>query len=111
MKKKFVLKKNEDFRKLISNQKFATNKTFTVYHKKNELGHARFGISVSKKQGNAVVRNKIKRQVRMMIDSAFVFSKSYDYVIMIRANYFKQDYATNLAELNKLVQKISREVK
>lgn len=111
MKKKFVLKKNEDFKRLIKAQVFITNKTFTIYYQKNDLGYSRFGISVGKKHGNAVVRNKIKRQVRMMIDSAFIFSKSYDYVIMIRANYFIQDYASNLSDLNKLVQRIYREVK
>ena len=66
---------------------------------------------MGKKHSNAVTRNRIRREIRMMIDSVFVFSKSYDYVIMIRANYLVQDYACNLNELNKLVQKICKEVK
>lgn len=110
MKKKFVLKKNEDFQRLIKKQVFVSNKTFTIYFQKNDLGNSRFGISVGKKHGNAVLRNKVKRQVRMMIDNLFTFSKSYDYVLMIRANYFEQDYATNLGELEKLVARINKEV-
>lgn len=111
MKKKFVLNKNEDFQRLIKNQVFVTNKTFTIYYKKNDIGNSRFGISVGKKHGNAVVRNKVKRQVRMMIDTVFTFSKPYDYVIMIRPNYLLQDYAFNLKELEKLVLKLNNEVK
>lgn len=43
------------------------NRTFIIYYLKNDIGHARIGISVSKKLGKAVIRNKIKRQVRMIV--------------------------------------------
>ena len=109
MQKKFRLTKNEDFKRLISKKKFVFNKTFTVYFLLNEINHSRFGISVGKKHGNAVMRNKIKRQVRMMIAKEFDFSKPYDYVIMIRENYHKQTYLENLKELNKLATRIKNE--
>ncbi|MDL2211285.1 ribonuclease P protein component [Erysipelotrichaceae bacterium OttesenSCG-928-M19] len=110
MQKKFRLLENRDFKELISNKKFVTNATFTVYFRKNNLNHARFGLSVGKKHGNAVVRNKIKRQIRMMIAQVFDYQKSYDYVIMIRANYHQQSYAKNLNDLIKLSEKIKKEV-
>jgi ribonuclease P protein component len=108
MKKKFVLKNNQDFRRLINNKNYVLNNSFALYYQKNDLDHARFGISVSKKHGNAVVRNKLKRQIRMMIDDTFQFSKSCDYLIMIRKDYQKRDYAQNLEELKKLDKKIQK---
>jgi ribonuclease P protein component len=106
MKKKFVLKKNNDFKRLIDNRVYVINNTFTVYYTPNHEGHSRFGVSVGKKQGNAVVRNKLKRQIRMMIDEVFVFSLANDYLIMIRKDYNKQTFEKNLNELNKLNKKI-----
>lgn len=112
MKQKFVLKKNEDFKRLIDNKIFFVNGTFSIYVAKNNLGYARFGISVGKKHGNAVARNKIKRQLRMMIDEVFPFANSYDYMIMVRKDYHQQTYAQNLEAMKKLELKIkSRGVK
>jgi ribonuclease P protein component len=37
---------------------------FAIYYRKNRLGVSRLGITASKKTGNAVTRNRIKRLVR-----------------------------------------------
>lgn len=108
MQKKFRLKNNDDFKRLIDNKKFFVNKSFTIYFAPNTLGYARFGISVGKKHGNAVTRNKIKNQIRMMISQTFEYSKSCDYLIMIRKDYHEQTFATNLTELNILADKINK---
>ncbi|MDU3968792.1 MAG: ribonuclease P protein component [Staphylococcus epidermidis] len=45
--------------------KSVANRQFVVYTYKNrDLKHFRLGISVSKKLGNAVTRNRIKRAIR-----------------------------------------------
>lgn len=108
MQKKFRLKKNDDFKRLIDAKKFFVNKTFSIYYVPNTLGYARFGISVGKKHGNAVNRNKIKRQIRMMISQIFDYSTSCDYLIMIRKDYHKQTYAKNISEMEYLADKIDK---
>ena len=108
MKKKFRLTRNEDFAKLISNKKFFTNNGFSVYYIKNSLDYSRIGISVGKKHGNAVVRNKIKRQIRMMAMQAFDFDLSYDYVVMIKKGYHQNSFNENLKLLIELVDKIKK---
>lgn len=110
MKKKFRLKKNEDFKRLIETRRFVNNKTFTFYFKENDLGYSRFGISVGKKHGNAVTRNKIKRQIRMMISQTFTYDKSYDYMVMIRHDYHKQTYDKNLEKMQELFVRIENGV-
>lgn len=37
---------------------------FLIYTRQNRLAHARLGMTVSKKVGNAVVRNRIKRYIK-----------------------------------------------
>ncbi|USG65802.1 ribonuclease P protein component [Brevibacillus ruminantium] len=59
------LKKNEQFQEVFQKGSSAANKQFVLYSAKQE-GQAAFraGISVSKKIGNAVTRNRVKRMIR-----------------------------------------------
>ena len=66
----------------------------------------RIGITLSKKIGNAVVRNKLKRQVRMMCQDLIDFETcKYDAVIIVRFGYKENDYLTNKNSLEKLFNK------
>jgi len=58
------LKKTNDFKIVYQSGKYYTNTFFVMYVKKNGLTNSRLGISASKKVGNAVVRNKIKRIIK-----------------------------------------------
>ena len=68
MNKYHTVKKNSDFYDSIHNGLYSKNNLFTIYLNKNGLDRYRFGISVSKKLGNAVHRNLYKRQARAIID-------------------------------------------
>ena len=68
MDKLHTVKKNREFSNIIHNGVFYKNKSYTIYYKDNDLDYYRFGISVSKKLGKAVDRNKYKRQLRFIID-------------------------------------------
>lgn len=67
MEKKYRVKKYAEF-----DQTFKTGKKFSTPHfrivfRQSEEPHSRFGISIGKKFGNAVQRNKIKRQIRNIL--------------------------------------------
>lgn len=105
MKKKFRIKKNEEFQRILNNRKFFAASNMVLYIHSRELNHARVGISVSKKLGKAVIRNKIKRQIRMMAQDIFTFNEPFDFIIMIRKDYLKFNYQENLDTLKSLVEK------
>ena len=67
MKKTYRVKRNIDFQAIIKQKKSVASRQFVLYYAKNDFNHYRAGVSVSKKLGKAVERNKIKRQVREMI--------------------------------------------
>ena len=106
MKKEYRVKKNEDFSRIIKRKQSMANRTFIIYYLKNDIGHARIGISVSKKLGKAVIRNKIKRQVRMIIKETINLDDNYDYIVIIRNKYLDLDFNSNLNELKYLYKKI-----
>lgn len=64
MKSPNFLKKDGDFSRVYRRKRISGNRSFVFYQKKNNLGYTRIGFSISKKVGGAVVRNRIKRQLR-----------------------------------------------
>ncbi|RFU67254.1 ribonuclease P protein component [Peribacillus saganii] len=65
MKKKLRIKKNDEFQLVFQKGKSFANRQFVIYIlDKPEQDHFRIGLSVSKKIGNAVMRNQIKRYIR-----------------------------------------------
>ena len=58
------LKKNRDFQNVYRKGKSYANKYLVMYVLKNETEENRIGISVSKKVGNSVSRNRIKRLIK-----------------------------------------------
>lgn len=87
MKKAIVVKRKEEFNKIIKTGSCFKNKDFVIYYLPNNLGYDKFGISVGKKIGKAVIRNKYKRKIRSMIDEyKKVYQNSRNYIIILRKN-------------------------
>jgi len=67
------LVKREDFRKVFQSGKSVANREFVCYTLHNpEVERFRLGVSVSKKIGKAVVRNRVKRLVREVVRVHFM---------------------------------------
>jgi ribonuclease P protein component len=106
MQKRFRLTRNEDFKAVIVQKVSASNRSFVGYVGPNTCGHARVGISIRAHYGHAVARNRAKRQVRAMSDQLVDFSKSLDFVFIIRDAFQTRTYAENYVELTYLYQKL-----
>lgn len=103
MKKINVIKKYREYKELFNLRKFKRNNIFTIYFRKNNYNITRVGLSVSKKNGNAVTRNKIKRQVRNILDKKLTYKENYDLVIVISYKYNINEYSKNEDSLIKLL--------
>ena len=108
MKKENSLKKNQDFQKILETKQSVGCSTLVIYYLKNELNYTRVGISSGKKVGNAVIRNRTKRQVRALLDSLINYEKSMDLIVIVRNKFLEQDYENNLKDLKYLLDKINK---
>ncbi|MDR0870464.1 MAG: ribonuclease P protein component [Planctomycetaceae bacterium] len=81
--KKMRLCKTPEFKKVFDARRSAADGTFIVFVILNGLGHCRLGLSVSKKVGNAVVRNRWKRVIRTAFrKNQAAFSDHFDIVVV-----------------------------
>lgn len=64
MKKIQTLKKNYEFKNVLSKGKFYIGNQIIIYMVKNKKDHNVIGIAISTKTANAVKRNHIKRLIR-----------------------------------------------
>jgi ribonuclease P protein component len=68
-------------------------------------GGSRVGITVSKGVGNAVVRNRLRRRVKAILDrTAFGEAPHRDVVLIARPGAGEADFAAVAAELGRLLK-------
>lgn len=104
-----TIKKNKEFRKVYNHGYSAADKNVVIYKIKNSSSTARFGYTVSKKIGKAVVRNKIRRRLkeicRLNIDK---FDQGYDYIIIARIPAKRCSYWELQESVFKVLKKLKR---
>lgn len=86
MEKDYRLAKREDFNRVYRHGKSMANHQFVLYYLARP-GQAQFrlGISASKKIGNAVVRNRIRRVIKEIIRlNQQSIAEGYDYILIVR---------------------------
>lgn len=79
------------------------NNYYVIYRISRKNDWNRFGISVSKKVGKAVIRNKIKRRIKDIISKNSI-KNGYDYVIIIRKAILDLNYENMKKELLNLIK-------
>lgn len=108
MNKQQRIKKNTEFQRVFKKGKSFANRQFIVYMLKGDQEEFRLGLSVSKKVGNAVTRNRVKRFIRQ----AFLELKddllpNADYIIIARPQAAKLDFHESKKSLEHVL-KIAR---
>ena len=94
MNKRNRVKKNEDFQAVFKKGTSVANRQFVVYTlTKPEQPELRIGLSVSKKIGNAVTRNQVKRYIRQAFtELRDDLNQQTDYVIIARQPTATMDF-------------------
>jgi ribonuclease P protein component len=94
MEKKYRLAKREDFNKVYRYGKSTANHQFVLYYlPQPKLEYFRLGVSVSKKIGNAVVRNRLRRMMKEIIRlKKTLLPSQFDYILIARKPCAEMDY-------------------
>ena len=87
------LKKNSDFQNVYRNGKSYANRQLVMYVLKNNTDKNRFGISVSKKVGNSVVRHHLARLIRESYRlHEEIFHSGWDIAVIARVGAKEASY-------------------
>ena len=102
--------KRDDFKRLFRCGKKIYGDHFVVYYCRNNLGMWRMGVTVSKRVGRAVIRNRVKRLVR----ESFRLSKAlrdnaYDMNIIARTGAAKLSFQETNQALGNIFREISKD--
>jgi len=82
MKKINILKNSRDFDRIIKSSKPYKYKDYIIYLERDTNDIYKFGLSVGKKIGNAVRRNKVKRQLKAII-SKKDYQNNFNCIIIV----------------------------
>ena len=111
MKKINIVKKNRDFSRIIKNNRPIKSNLFVIYLEKNTNDIYKFGISASKKVGNAVTRNRVKRQIKSILDKN-IYKNNFNCIIIIKKNIIDKSFDEMSKDLNILINKLNiKEIK
>lgn len=95
----FRVRSSREFQHVYGGRHRRESGPLLVYGRPNGLGHPRLGLSVSRKVGNAVRRNRIKRRLREAFRRLKVeLDDAFDFVIVVRPHRDggSEDYARHL---------------
>lgn len=112
MRKLYIVKNQRDFDKIIKECRYRKSSKLVIYYNKNELPYDRFGISVGKKIGNAVNRNKYKRKLRAIIDNyKKLYVNNQDYIIILRGSAKDSTYQELEKDFLMIMNNIRKDLK
>ena len=102
-----IMKKNDIYFK---KRKFKKSSSFTIYYQLSDNPYPRIGLLVGKKNGIAVIRNKIKRQVRTFVDKYIDKDLNLNLIIAMTRNYDITKFEENEKEFEKLINSIKGDI-
>jgi len=102
------LKKRPDFIRVSRGKKWVAHTLILQTFKRDEHSSPRIGYTVTKKLGNAVTRNKIKRRLREAVRQILSQNcrSGHDYVIIGRQSAIRADFPHILGDLKLAVKKV-----
>ena len=101
--------RSKDFERIYRKGRRQTGPSFALFGLRNELGRSRLGITVTRKFGGAVLRNRSKRIVREIFRrNKGAFGASCDFVVNVRTGALARGYQALERELTELSERLVR---
>ena len=105
MERKWALKKRACFLRVYELGIAKADKYLVVKSASNDLEYSRYGFSITKHIGNAVVRNRIRRKLKEIMRAVQVKS-GYDIVLIARTEIVNADYHQLARSVAKLLDRV-----
>lgn len=100
------LRKRKEFGYIYKKGKIAFSQSFNVLYVKSNRENFKMGFSISKKIGNAVVRNKVKRILRnIVMNNKHILQSFFNYIVVAKPGIANIAYAQLEQEFIKCVSK------
>ncbi len=110
VKKKNIVQKSKDYNRIIRKHQGISSKYFILNTEKNEENIPKFGITFTKHLGNAVTRNKLKRQIKSIIDNnPKIYQNNQNYIIIAKKTTLDLTYQELEKQVIYLFSKIKGE--
>ena len=110
MRKKLLrsLTKRRDFELVFKEGDSLSSEHLVMYARLNELNYNRLGLSVGKKIGNAVTRNRIKRLLKEAMRRVLgEFPLNYDFVIIATRSSLEGKLDDFIQDIRKFIIRIT----
>ena len=108
MRSALRLRRSSDFASVKQNGRLYKHRVLAMNIAENSLSHNRYGFVISKRVGNAVVRNHTKRCLR---EAAYQLHphllQGYDIVVIARPSIVEQPFSQLLRILDEVCQRAS----
>lgn len=94
LKKDLKINKSSEYNCIYKTGRRIQGKHIIIFIRDNDEAFNRFGIVASKKVGNAVKRNRAKRQIRAVISkNSNILNNGFDIIIIARASIKGMSFA------------------
>jgi ribonuclease P protein component len=103
------IRRRASFRRIQRFGKKIASKSFTVLYSANDTNAARFGLTVSKRVGTAVVRNRLKRRLRESLRRRKSAVTAVDLVIIAKPSAASLDYESLDKEMASILERLGRD--
>lgn len=105
MKKINIIKKSYDYNRIINNFQPYKYKDYVIYIERLQQENYKFGFSVGKKIGNAVTRNRIKRQLKSIVDKKD-YQNNFNCIIIVGRGVLNRSYQEMDENLTKALNEL-----
>ena len=98
--------KRSDYLRASKSKYVRTNSFVIQFYNRNDTSDPRYGITATKKIGNAIKRNKAKRRIRSLVkDLLPIYGKNgYDYVFIAKETLINEKWEDLIEELTSVLK-------